>query len=139
MFQKNAAISLLFLAVIGGINLTLSEKILAEEKDSIVYICIANTTNNDVYVSGEDKVGKSFTTKAQAGGRYWWWWRRERDANRNLTVWLNGQQNQAEYKWTWLSPSKLGSEQACFFNKWNIKKNQEGKLYLEYASGQTDS
>jgi hypothetical protein len=121
-----------------AVHLMLAQAADAQERDSIVYICMANNTGNRVYVSGDDKAGKSFEGEVNAGGVYLIKYRRDRDIDRNLKIWVNGREHQAKYKWTWVSPEELTTDKACFFNKWNIKQGQSGLAYLEYASQQTD-
>ena len=110
----------------------------AQEKDSIVYICMANSTGSRVYVSGDDEAGESFEGEVKPRSVYLVKYRRDRDIGRDIKIWVNGQEQQATYKWTWLSPEQLTTEKACFFNKWNIKQGQNGLTYLEYASKRTD-
>jgi hypothetical protein len=121
-----------------AVHLILTQAADAQEKDSIVYICMTNTTGNRVYVSGDDQAGKSFEGEVNPGGVYLIKYRRDRDIGRNIQIWVNGQEQQGKYKWTWLPPGKLTADKACFFNKWNIKQRQGGLAYLEYASQQTD-
>jgi hypothetical protein len=121
-----------------AVHLALTQAAAAQEKDSVVYICMANTTGNRVYVSGDDQAGKSFEGEVNPGGVYLVRYRRDRDVGRTVKIWVNGREQQAKYKWTWLPPDELTSDKACFFNKWNIKQGQGGLAYLEYASQQTD-
>lgn len=120
----------MFSATIAGINVASIQPVKAELNDSILYICIANKTNEKVYVATSDNINGSFFVEAKPNGRYWWWRRRKRSSDRKISVSLNGKKHQAEYKWTRLAPKQIGLDQACFFNGWNIKKNRQGKLYI---------
>lgn len=101
--------------------------------DSLLYICIVNKTKKPVHVKGENS-HSNFYTHAKSKARYWWWFRRSRNAERKLVVWLNGKKYHAKYNWTAQTPEQLGPNQACFFNKWVIKENGNGKLTLTKKS-----
>lgn len=140
MLKQVAMLSLLFSTAVGGINLVETKPANASKgcigncnTDSLLYICIKNTTRKPVYVSGQN-AKTNFLIHAKPGGRYWYWFRRNRKENRNLTVFLNGQKDNARYNWTSLTPKQLGVNQACFFNKWEIKEKGNGNFYLRNAS-----
>jgi hypothetical protein len=112
MLKQIAVLSLLCSTVVGGIHLTATQPATASKgcigdcnTDSLLYICIKNTTQKPVYVKGQN-AQTNFFVKAQPGGRYWYWFRRARNQNRNLTVFLNGQEDNARYKWTGLTPAQ---------------------------------
>ncbi len=139
MLKRFILLPLMLSSVLASINLTEAKPANASggcvgncNTDSLHYICLKNTTQKSVYVGGGND-STNFVVNAAPGGRYWYWFRRPRNNNRNLTVFLNGQRHNAHYKWTGQTPSQLGGDQACFFNKWEIKENSNG-LYLRNAS-----
>ena len=130
MLKKIIALPLLISVTIAGINISFTQPVKAELNDSILYICLTNQTDKKVYIASDDNINGSFFVEAQPNGRYWWWRRRKRSSNREISISLNGKNNQAEYKWTRLKPEQIGLDQACFFNEWEIKENPDGDLFL---------
>ena len=99
-------------------------------QNSTLYICIANETDQQVWVNGQGTNNKNFIVQADPGRSYWYWFERPRNQNRDLTVFLNGDEHQAMFNWTGQNHQQLGGEQACFFNKWAIRENRRGQLIL---------
>ena len=140
MLKQLAMLSLVFSTAFAGVNSADAKLASAAGKcigdcntDSLLYICLKNTTQKSVYVRGESD-STNFLVEAAPGGRYWYWFRRPRNDDRTLKVYLNGQADDARYNWTSLTPSQLGGDQACFFNKWEVKEKRDGSLYLRKAS-----
>lgn len=140
MLKQITVLSLLFSTTVSSVNLVATQPATASKgcinncnTDSLLYICIKNTTQKPVYIKGQN-AKTNFFINAKPNGQYWYWFRRARNENRDLTVFLNGKKDNAHYKWTGLTPAQLGADQACFFNKWEIKENRNGRLYLRNAS-----